>query len=364
MKIGYDAKRLFFNASGLGQYSGTLLNDLGRYFPNRQYVLFSPSTQDIKSSIYREKPYKTVFIRGFLNTQRVLGFSKKMKAEGIDIFHGLSNELPLNIHRLSIPSVVSIHDVIFKVIPQNYSPIDRWIYDFKTRYACRHARHIVAISEHTKRDLIKYYHLSPDKISVIYQTCHERFKQSPADDVIPDVAGSLPDAYFLVVGSIIPRKNLHNILAALSLIPTSKRPQIVVVGRGKPRYLKVLKDMIQKNDLESYVHFYHDITDRELPYLYRRALCSLYISNYEGFGIPIIESLFCGTPVIASNTSSMPEALGPGGVTVNPSDVAGISELLLHPPEWKDSEVNVFLKNFDSHTIANQWMHLYQRLLD
>ena len=128
----------------------------------------------------------------------------------IELFHGLSNEIPIGLNKVNIPSVVTIHDLIFRHYPNQYSWVDRQIYDYKFRYACENAQRIVAISESTKKDIVHFYNINPDKIKVIYQSCHERFVQERSQKTIDAVLKkyNLPENYLLYVGSIIERKNL------------------------------------------------------------------------------------------------------------------------------------------------------------
>ncbi|NJK83927.1 MAG: glycosyltransferase family 4 protein [Saprospiraceae bacterium] len=144
----------------------------------------------------------------FGNYWRTYGIKKNLLDAGIDIYHGLSHEIPVNLNKQKIKSVVTIHDLIFKHYPQQFPLLDRLLYDAKFKYACQNADAIVAISEHTKQDIIQFYNIDPQKITVIYQTCHDRFKRPMEEAELDAVAQEfhLPSEFMLYVGSIIPRK--------------------------------------------------------------------------------------------------------------------------------------------------------------
>ena len=178
LRIGYDAKRLFNNFTGLGNYSRTLLANLAEYYPDNAYFLYSPKIAKndethffLNSALFNVQLPK----RGPGAYWRSVGIKRDLLKHKIQLFHGLSHEIPLGLEKANIRSIVTIHDLIFERFPEHYPFIDRKIYSLKFRYACRHADHIVAISENTKQDIIEFYDIPPEKISVIYQSCHERY---------------------------------------------------------------------------------------------------------------------------------------------------------------------------------------------
>ncbi|NJL74351.1 MAG: glycosyltransferase family 4 protein [Saprospiraceae bacterium] len=156
------------------------------------------------------------------------------KKQGIGLYHGLSHELPIGIHKTGIKSVVTMHDLIYKRHPEYFPFLDRQIYDWKFRYACHHADKIVAVSQATKDDIVTFFQIDPQRIEVIYQTCNERFKrflaQEDCDAVIQE--HQLPSEFMLYVGAIIPRKNLETIIRAMAILPNSVKIPLVVVGQG------------------------------------------------------------------------------------------------------------------------------------
>ena len=177
MKIGFDGKRITKNFTGLGNYSRYILHILAEYFPKNQYSIFTNSEPKANFSFsnsasirfhYSNNPFLKSIWRSF-------GIVKNLKNDKIDLYHGLSNEIPFGLKKANIASVVTIHDLIFYRYPQYYPWLDRKIYEFKVRYACKHADQIIAISEQTKRDLINFLDVDNSKIEVVYQNCNPQF---------------------------------------------------------------------------------------------------------------------------------------------------------------------------------------------
>ena len=188
LRIGYDAKRLFNNFTGLGNYSRTLLQDLSEHFPENEYLLFSPKVKknDRTKPFFDPSKYTIKTAKGNSTFWRSLGIKKDLENNQIQLFHGLSHEIPFGLQKTKIKSVVTIHDLIFKHYPEQFPFIDRKIYDWKFKYSCENADRIVAISESTKKDIIHFYNIPPEKIEVIYQTCDALFKthkfvENPSD---------------------------------------------------------------------------------------------------------------------------------------------------------------------------------------
>lgn len=368
MRIGYDAKRLFNNNTGLGNYSRTLVRDIQRYYPDNEYVLFSPK---LKVSNDTEEFFtnKYELVRGKGLFWRTSGIKKEIKESEIDIYHGLSHELPIGIDKLSCKSVVTMHDLIYKFQPQDFSPIDRKIYDFKFKYACEHSDRIIAISESTKKDIVAHYGVQEAKVEVVYQTCADIFKQKLDKSVRATVLEKykLPEHFLLYVGSIIERKQLLQIVKALKQLNGVVKLPLVVIGNGK-KYKQQVLDYIKSNNLEQSVLFPDYVQNEDLPYVYNAARIFIYPSVYEGFGIPVIESLFCKTPVITSNLSSLPEAAGVGALYVEPDKPESIAhaivQLLTNVDLYKQLITDGFdhVQKFNSEAISSQMNQLYRML--
>lgn len=375
MKIALDSKRLFNNPTGLGNYSRTIAHNFLKFIPEADLYLCVPkikknrlNEQFLEDKRYKiiQKPKKTPFWRSYF----ILNDLKKQK---IDLYHGLSNEIPLTIHHSGIKSVVTIHDLIFKIYPSTYKFIDRWIYDFKFKYACKHADKIIAISAATKQDIIKYYKIAPEKIEVVYQACLDIFYENQ-EDTTAELAFknlALPSNYMVFVGSVIPRKNVLQLLQAYKDIPQQQKIPLVIVGKGGEYYQKCI-DFVSENHLQEYVIFKNNIhSNAVLKLVYQHAILSVYPSVYEGFGLPVVESLLCGTPVITSSVSSMPEAGGNGALYSAPNDLASLTEnmqkLLANEDLRKQLVQNGrqhIQQNFNREKLSKQLNTIYQNLLN
>lgn len=336
MKIGFDAKRAFQNNTGLGNYSRTLISSLVKDFPGEDWFLFAPK----QTTMYdlRYMPALKVVTpahalhRWFKSAWRSRFIVKDLLRHHINIFHGLSHELPFGIHKSGIHTVVTMHDLIFERYPEQYNPIDVLTYRRKAKYACRYANRVVAISEQTKQDLITYYHTPAEKIDVVYQSCDPAFaKTHSAADIAAMVAKyQLPSQYFLYVGSLIERKNLLGIVTAMNILKGTLDIPLVVLGSGSG-YKKKVKSYLEANGLGNRVIFLNEkarLQNEELPLLYQGAVALIYPSLFEGFGIPILEALWSRTPVITSHGSCFAETAGNAALYVNPRDSATIAEAM------------------------------------
>lgn len=373
MKLGFDAKRLFNNFTGLGNYSRTLVSSINQVAPEHELYLFTPQKKYHNDSReFFKEPYHAVTPKTkFKAYWRSVSSVRKIKQLKLDIFHGLSHELPLGIKKTGIKSVVTIHDLIYKTYPNDFSFFDRLIYDFKFKYACKNADKIIAVSQSTKNDIVKYYGTPESKIEVIYQSCHQQFKQTLSTDEISNILlpYQLPNQFMLFVGSIIERKNLLNLIKAIEMLPETIKLPLVVVGKGNA-YLKKVKAYIKEKKLEERIIFAPQVRYKDLPALYQKTSVFIYPSVYEGFGIPVIEALWSRTPVITSNCSSMPEAAGDGAFLCNPEEPASIAEGIVKIISDKIyaqeliEKGNEHINNFENDVVTKQVLSLYQSLLN
>ncbi|HNU15397.1 MAG TPA: glycosyltransferase family 1 protein [Chitinophagaceae bacterium] len=354
MNIGFDAKRAFHNGTGLGHYSRTLIRSLSEYYPEHQYYLFNPNPSadfELKGNNLHEVLPTGFLNRSFSSAWRSSWVKKDMKRLGIDIYHGLSHEIPLGIRKTGIRSVVTIHDLIHERYPEQYSALEVKIYSRKFRYACEHADKVIAISEQTKRDIIAFYKTPEEKITVCYQSCNPAFGMAVSQEEKARVRNefSLPDQFFLYVGSIAERKNLLNILKALFLLRNELDIPLVVIGDGF-KYKQQVKDFVMQNGLKDKVIFLSENEKARsskafrsatvFPAIYQSAIAMIYPSFFEGFGIPVLEALWSRLPVITSNVSCLPEAGGDGACYVNPAsteEIAGAMKKIYYDKEFANT---------------------------
>ena len=371
MRIGFDAKRLFNNFTGLGNHSRTTVDILTEFYPENEYLLYTPKIKlnDITEQYLSRDYCRTIQPHGVLrgSVWRTLGLASAARKDGIEIFHGLSNELPTG---LKIPSVVTIHDVAFRTFPDMYHAIDRFTYNLKWRQACRKADRIIAISQSTKRDIIRFYNVDPDRIDVVYQPVNSLYYTGNEgvcpESLAPYVKGK---PYMLYVGSINSRKNLLGIVKAMELLPKDLQIPLVVVGDGREYKQKVL-EYIAAHGLQDMIIFTPEkVFTLGLRYLYLNARLFVYPSYYEGFGLPVVEALLSNCPVITSNISSLPEAAGPDSLLVVPDDSADISakmEAALTDDTLRNTMVSkgyrYATEQFSPKVLAKQLMDVYRQL--
>lgn len=365
MKIAFDAKRFFHNTSGLGNYSRDLVRILSEYEPENEYLLLNKNKSERGKEIL-ERPNVHFIETSKGNLSRQLKMGKDAQRQGADIFHGLSGELPLKWDPKPIKKVVTIHDLIFVRYPQYYSFFDRKIHFWKFKKAADSADKIIAISEQTKRDIIRYLKVPETKIEVIYQGCHHAFKEQQSPQLMEAVKEKfkLPERFILNVGTIEDRKNLLNVVKAIS----ETEIPLVVVGR-KTKYYQKIERFLKKNKMEKQVLFLEGVSMDELACLYKLADIFVYPSFFEGFGIPVIEALFSKTVVVTSNTSCLPEAGGKDSVYVNPENDLDIRAKLKflweNESERKRREEKgfEFVQKFNDEPIARELMNFYQKII-
>jgi glycosyltransferase involved in cell wall biosynthesis len=324
MNIGFDAKRLFNNHTGLGNYSRTLVSNLAKHHPEHKLHLYSSKVKGLSRELLENKNIHTSKYRGLFKAYwRSLGITKTLQKDNIDIYHGLSNEIPLNILQTNIKSIVSIHDLIFKIFPETYLITDRMIYDQKFKNSAQRSDLIVAISNQTKIDLMEYYGVDKEKIKVVYQSCNDLFFEEPSshNQKLVTQKYNLPKEFLLYVGSVEPRKNLEIIINALPDLKIGKNIPLVVIGQGK-KYMCQMKALMVELGVTQRIFWLSNLDEvDELKAIYELATIMIYPSKYEGFGIPILESLLSNTPVIAANTSSLKEVGGPDSTYIHPYKV-------------------------------------------
>jgi glycosyltransferase involved in cell wall biosynthesis len=380
MNIGFDAKRAFHNNTGLGNYSRTLITGLAQFYPEHQYYLFNP-----KASSHFPKPtFKQVhevrpsnwLSKRLSSAWRSSWVKKDLKRLHIDLYHGLSHEIPNGLRETGIKSVVTIHDLIFERYPDQFSKIDVKIYRHKFQYACKHADRVIAISNQTRQDIIDFYQTDPGKIDICYQSCHPAFATTCSEEVKEGFRKKykLPPSFFLSVGSIIERKNLLNICKAY--LHYKDAPPLVVIGEGK-EYKQKVKAFIQENHLTDRILFLSEMdgaakdfrTPEALAAIYQMATGMIYPSFFEGFGIPVLEALWSRLPVITSNVSCLPETGGNAAIYVDPSspeDIANAMRTILVNSELQDEMKRkgwLHAQHFTLEKCAGSVINVYQKLM-
>lgn len=371
MNIGFEAKRIFHNRTGLGNYSRDLLRILSQYFPENKYLLYNPipTTKNLfktnNINVFEKKPNSSFYSK-FYNIWRQRGVVKDLVKDEIKLFHGLSGEIPRGLKKTNIKSVVTVHDLIFMRLPQFYSFWDRVIYYYKFRKSTRESDLVIAISAQTKTDLIKYFNVPSDKIKVVYQGCNPAFKKEYSLKHKKTVIDkyNLPTNFILNVGTVEYRKNILSAVKAIQNIDTS----LVIIGNHTP-YKKIVEEYIKQNNIENKILFLNDVEVEELAIIYQLATLFIYPSLYEGFGIPIIESLYSKTPVITTKGGVFHESGGPSTLYIDTNNIDEITHsinLLLNDLELRE-EISKkgydFVQKFNDNDIALNIYNVYKSLL-
>lgn len=369
MKIGFDAKRIFHNTSGLGNYGRDLVRILAEFYTDNTYNLYNPKVKrvkrlQLKETIIEILPSQKIW-KTFSSIWRQGPIVNQLKEDGIDVFHGLSGEIPKGIEKTSIKTVVTVHDLIFIRYPNLYSFFDRKIHLKKVQFSANNADKIIAISEQTKRDIVDYLKIDEAKIDVIYQGCHATFKEEKSSEFKREVKDkfNLPDKFVFNVGALNERKNILSLIKAIEKLEVP----LIIVG-GKTSYFKILENYIKEHQLENKVHFLENVSMQELSAIYQMATVFVYPSLFEGFGIPIIEALYSKTAVITSTGSCFAEAGGPDSIYVKPKDIEALEnqiQLVLEDENIRNNMIEKgfeFVQKFNDDVIAKEVMTVYKAL--
>ena len=358
------------NGTGLGSYGRTLVNDLIRLgdadMPLRLYAP-DEGRDELRTQIIGDGNVQFCYPEGHPSAIRKAlwrshGVVKDLVRDGVQVYHGLSGELPTGIRKAGIKSVVTIHDLIFMRHPEYYHWIDTKIYEWKFRQALREADRIIAISERTRQDILELGGQQyADRIQVIYQSFAPHFSTDISSEEKARVREryKLPQRFILNVGTIERRKNLALAVEAVELLPQDIH--LVAVGRQT----SYVRDLPHSDRL----HLLGGISNRELAAIYALAEAFVYPSRYEGFGIPIIEAIAAGLPVVACTGSCLEEAGGPYSRYVGPDDVIGMAEAIkmsLRGSRGRQDRIarsREYIRRFEGNDVAAQVAQVYHDLM-
>lgn len=321
-RIGIDVTALAKSQAGIARYGNELLKRLIRNMSSIHFFLYSPSpvrfplfelpNVTIRTGTFRIKYTSTLWTQ--------LAMPRLVAQDKIDIFWSLSPRPPLLLSS-KITSVVTIHDFVWKIAPGTMTRFG-WLLDsILSPISIRRCSHIFCVSNSTKNDLMRFFPREIHKVSVtpLASSLKPLLSQQSRDERVH------PKDYFLFVGTLEPRKNLARLIEAFSLVSSELRDgvNLVIVGGGGWGKVNVT-ELAKKNKIENKVVYLGGVTDGELRTLYSQALFLAFPSLYEGFGIPIVEAMSSGIPVLTSNRSSMPEVAGGAGFFVDPESTSDI----------------------------------------
>ncbi len=328
-RIGLNAQLLSgqqsYRAAGIHRAIRGLLEHLPGADTRFTYTVFTGSQASIENcelSVYRTglptaNPYARIFWEQCL--QPVIA-----RRQGIDLLHMMAYVSPVV---ATTPTVVTVHDLSFLRSPERFRPANRTYLSLFTGLSCQRARRVIAVSEHTKQDVMKVYGLPPEKVDVVYSGLDPHFAR-PAPEAIADFrrAHGLPEKFILYLGTIEPRKNLSTLIRAYAKVRPAGVKLVCAGGRGW-----MVEDVFQTVEelrISREVIFPGFVPSEDLPFWYSAAQLFVYPSSYEGFGLPVIEALACGAPTITTDASSLPEAAGDAALLVPPDDIAALAETI------------------------------------
>lgn len=334
MRIAIDATLLRKENTGTGFYIINLINGLLKLNDdNNQYYIFID--EDLAAQYFDFNRNKNFYIldKKFKNRiQRVLWqfffLPFELRKKNIEVLHSPNYITPLI--KLGFKIIVTVHDLTFFIFPEKFTIIKRLFFKFFVPWFIKKADKIIAVSNNTKKDILRYFKIREEKIAVTFESIPEYYRRDilPGNEMLEKYG--ISRKYFLFVGMIEPRKNILTILKAYKKIENDLEADLVIVGK-KGWYFKEIEEYfesLKKEGLKNNIIFTGYVSEPELKYFYKNALIFIYPSIYEGFGLPPLQSMACGVPVITSNTSSLPEVVGDAAIKVDPSDIDGLAETI------------------------------------
>jgi glycosyltransferase involved in cell wall biosynthesis len=322
VRIGIDGRYITDHYPGIGRYTYSLATELPELAPDTDFVLFyDPRSTNTRYDVGRLAGQDNLRLLSVDSPTRSLqeqyGLRSLAKALSLDLLHSPYYIMPYWLH---CPSVVTMYDLIPMIYPQ-YLPHRwaAWMFRAAASLATRRANHVIAISESTKRDLVRFFGIPEDRITVTHLAADEKFRPLGSEQLENTVgAYGLPERYILYLGINKPHKNLPFLLQVFRELRT--KAKLVLAGKEDPRYLQA-REETRRLGLEDRVVFLGDVPEKDLPAIYNGAEVLVFPSLHEGFGLPVLEAMACGTPVVCSNSSSLPEIVGDAAITLDPRDV-------------------------------------------
>ena len=323
MRICLDLSAAVHGRAGVGRYSQRLAEALSKLGGDEYSIFYNrPSDAQIAPSLDRlpliplplgDKPWRARVALAHLARQ-----PQDWLLSGAELFHALDHLLP---YITRTPSVFTLYDLTYRVQPATHNTLNRLYLTLLMPTFLRRANAVIAISESTRRDALRAYRLDPARVTVVYGGVDPGFCPAPPAALAAiRQKYALPERFILSVGTIEPRKNLTTLLDAYhTLRQSDSELGLVIAGRRGWRSAGFF-ERLRALGLEAVVHLLGPVPDADLPALYGAAAVFAYPSLYEGFGLPPLEAMACGTPVVAGNTSSLPEVVGDAGLLIGPHD--------------------------------------------
>ncbi len=327
MQIGIEARWVCYDKTGFGNYALNLLKEIAEIDSINKFTIYLNEEFDVgRIGSNTNFEYKVIKRQPEIYKHLSIPSDLLLSGRRIDFFHFLYNAPSL---WMPCPFVVTVHDVSFKHVPNMISIKDRWSLNIQFHLRLRKAKKIITVSQNSKDDIIKYYGIPEHKIVVIYEGVDSSFR------VISDreekraiaIKYNLPDKFILYVGTYLPHKNLETLLYAYHDLKQHRKISHALVFAGKKaRNFEAISNLISNLDLTDDVKTIGFVPEEDLPCLYNLADVFVFPSLYEGFGLPLLEAMACGTPVLASDASCLPEIGGDGALYFSPRNKNEIAE--------------------------------------
>ena len=369
MRIAIDAHSVGTGLGGNESYATNLIEALAEIDQTNRYTLYVTKREAVERFGNRWSNFSVRSTLPHTPLIRIpLTLSAELRRNPVDVLHVQFTAPPFS----PCPVVVSIHDLSFEHLPQTFKWRSRKQLRITVRRTARQASKVIALSEYARNDIVNTYHVSPDKISVIPLAAGDHFRPIRDEEELQRVRQTygIEGEYMLSVGAIQPRKNLGRLVAAYSHLrgakPEGKLPKLVLAGKCAWLYDETLR-AIKELELSDSIILTGYVPDSDLPALYSGALCFIYPSYFEGFGLPPLEAMQCGVPVIVGDRTSLPEVVGDAGLLVDPFDVDALAAAI--EKVVSDSNLRAKLsvqglaraKLFEWRETARQTLAVYQK---
>lgn len=366
MRIGFDARLVYYQQAGIGQYILQLVDSLSR-LPTEHELL-----------VFRSRKGKPLQIRGAArqitlwtpshHPYESLALASELAARRLDLLHSPDFIPPF---QGNFKSVITIHDLNFIHYPQFLTPESERYYG-QIHRAVERAGHVIADSHATRQDIINLLNVSPERVTVIYLAANPVYRLITDQQEVQKAAWryGLPADFIIFVGTLEPRKNVPTLLKALRLLCDGGADvHLAIVGRKGWLYEDIFTSITDLK-LADRVHLLQDVSNEDLARLYNAARCLALPSYYEGFGLPPLEAMACGTPVVVSDCASLPEVVGDAGLLIDPTNPESLADALERVLTDSDLAADLQQKGlhqaskFSWARAAHQTMSVYELLLN